>query len=587
LGRLMRRGLLHQYNARCAEVYGRVLYAPSAAGARELTGAAISTTRLAWLILLVERVVKVQSVAIWLAQRAAEWEWRLRDFDVEVALPFVLPGRDEQTWIPVHGAARLARADGRWATVGLEFDTLAAPVDAERERLTRWVEAQSDPRFIGPHHEDAFPILVIIARDEFRLQDYYTLLRSAAAARRLPLPPAYLATADRAWALRSNPAAPVWYSTISNRTQVPLLSDAPGHAVTPPPPVPWQQLPLGRAGQNAGAEIASLPKDAAPAFTTLRGLAALALSLTPQDKQMLDEVARHPLLSAAELALLLQASRWRTENTLARLARWKLIEPRHAAAPAEPDRPRPTPRYLLGSNGVRYLTAEAGFGEAAARYARARGWGRGFETLTRHWEHTRAENALFLEFARLAKERHHTFTWLSELESRLYYEYGNLGGQRRQSFLPDGRGTYLAGDTRYEFAVEIDRTRAGAAKFRRKLSAYYAVVTSKILRDDTSALLRVLVVTGSWERATTLCQTALALARELKAERDPLPLWVTTFDLLRVKGADAPIWIGAHTAHDAALTRALDLPRTYCFECFRPVPPQPREHVGPPRYISG
>jgi predicted transcriptional regulator len=599
---LVRRGLLRRYNARRAEVNIRAMYALSEKGAEALMDAGTTPARLAWLLVVSECVFKTRSFLIRLSRPAPGWDWRLGNWDVEVALPFHLssPGAERAIQVAVHGAARLARADGCWTTLVVEFDTRRAPVHAERERLMHWVEAQADSRFIGKARAEEFPILVVIAADEFRLQDYYGYLRAAAMARRLPMPHAYLATAERAAAVRENPAAPVWFSTRAGRGSVPLLSDIPGNAPPCPTEVEWTRLPLTRRvhrdiAKDSNITVAPLAETDSPSFSLI-GLGSLALSLTPQDKQVLNEIARHPLLDAESWSVLLQQSRWRVEKSLARLGHWKLIESRRAPTaenqngPGETNHPQPAvkpdaARYVLSEGGLRYLAAVAGFGAATQAYAYARGWGRGFESLAQHWEHTRAENALFLQFARIAQARGDAFAWLSELESRLYFEYGHMGGQRRQSFLPDGRGTYTGAGARYEFAVEIDRTRSAASKFRRKLATYYAVIQANILRDEAAGLLRVLVVTLSWERADTLRRIAHALAVELNMARAPLPLFITTFDMLRVKCVNDPIWLGVDARNDARV-RVLDLPKTYCFECFipplpapRPVPPGPLREI--------
>ena len=155
--------------------------------------------------------------------------------------------------------------------------------------------------------------------------------------------------------------------------------------------------------------------------------------------------------------------------------------------------------------------------------------------------------------------------WLSELESRLYYEYG----RRRHSFLPDGRGTYVVGKERYEFALEIDRSRASQSKLTRKLNEYLACVNSNVLRGEVIELLRLLVVTNSWERAETIRRIAWKEVQELKSD-DILPIFITTFDRLHASGADGAIWLrvsGIPTT-DPALTET----KSHCFACFAPKP---------------
>ena len=218
---------------------------------------------------------------------------------------------------------------------------------------------------------------------------------------------------------------------------------------------------------------------------------------------------------------------------------------------------------------MRYLGVIAGFENNVQRYIKVRGWATGIGVLLRHWEHTRAENAVFLMFAQIAQRRQHELIWLSELESRLYYSdsddsrirpyrrssrrgrpprHGSGDGsdqansgpkkerkKRYHSFLPDGRGTYIAEGERYEFALEIDRSRSSRAKFRRKLLEYYSCITSNILRGRGIELLRLLVITHSWERAEAIREIAVTLERELYGQ-GILPIYITTLSRLQATG---------------------------------------------------
>jgi hypothetical protein len=185
--------------------------------------------------------------------------------------------------------------------------------------------------------------------------------------------------------------------------------------------------------------------------------------------------------------------------------------------------------------------------------------------LLKYFHHTQQENIVFLQLARIAHRRQHTLTWLSELESRLYYDLND----RRHSFLPDGRGTYATGDRRYEFTVEIDRSRAWRKKLRRKMSEYVACLMSNVLRGEQVERLHILFVTGSWERAETIRKTVIALARDKQAE-SVLHLYITTFDRLHASGADGAIWLPVEIEPSTRL--GTTFPKTYCFDCFDPAP---------------
>jgi hypothetical protein len=610
---LKARNWVQRSDARQPWMHTRSLFSLTKAGAEELARRAnvplddycaqtgLASERLGRLVLTIERVFQLRTFFLWLAppgtahanrqpksQIASDKSsarispsrqktmndphsehWHAVRWDVEVGKLFSAKGR--AVWIPFHGAALMQRGsecsaapsretqskDGRWAFVVVEFDLSRVPVERDRERLHQFVAAQDDPRYWGKDKEQFFPVLLVIAQDELRLQDYYNALRSAALARQLPMPRAYLTTFSAMLSLRDDRTLPIWYSTISGQ-RTSLLFDTEGVAASLPDQLPWRKMPLNSQGVApnlskdalcpAGDEANSgaiTPELVTPNPSTQEGatfLAQIALNLQPLEKRILDEIAAHPLLTRDEIVLLLQATRRRVQPGLMKMTALKLIEAHDG-------------RYLIAPKGQKYLALAAGFGNAVQRYARARGWGKGFGSLMRHWEHTQEENKFFLHLAEVAQERGHTLTWLSELESRLYYE----AGQRRHSFLPDGRGTYIAGDARFEFALEIDRSGSPQKRFRGKLAEYEACIGSNVLRSEGIELLRVLVVTKSWERAKTWRRAAQNV-------RVQFPIFITTFDRLYASRADARIWWRIDLPNSPESAAAS--PKLHCFEFF-------------------
>lgn len=616
LADLKKRKWVWRANARQPALHTRSLFALTTAGITELARQADSSVaeytaqywlgseRLERMALLMERVFQLRTLFLWLSplpdhstvQRGGRTrkakqgqsvqpksdtsknkalQWRATTWDVEVGKLFNAKGH--AAWLPFHGAALMQRglapSDAQsvsvasskavhWAFVVVEFDLRRVSVERERARFAQFVAAQDDPRYWGKDKEQFFPILLIIAQDELRLQDYYNVLRSAALARQLPMPRAYLTTFDEMLSLRGDPTLPIWYSTISGR-RVSLLFDTEGVTTPLPERVPWRKLPVNPGNgannknatlaPNASAGVASeilLPNEKVTETDGPKNtdeniqseFARIALSLRPLAKRLLDEIAAHPLLTRQELGLLFQAPLRRVQPALEKLTTLQLIETHDA-------------KYLITPKGQHYLALVAGFGNAVMRYARARGWGKGFNVLLRRWEHTQQENKFFLHLAKLARAHGHGLTWFSELESRLYYE----AGQRHHSFLPDGRGTYLVGEERYEFALEIDRTNSAQERLRGKLAEFEACVSSNVLRREGIEFLRVLVVTKSWERADTWWRAA-------ESAQIRFPLFITTFDRLYASKADAPIWLrGDHPKQDQSAAAAS---KTYCLECF-------------------
>lgn len=602
---------VQQTNARQTWIHTRCIYSPTPAGVQESARNAnlpyadyckrvgFNPERLGRLVLTMEHVFQLRTFFLWLATsrkpNLESWRWRAVQWDVQVGKLFSSKGR--AAWIPFHGAALMQRgttpgssallkalpvthagrsatevmpkersADERWAFVVVEFDLSRVPVERDRERLLQFVASQDDPRYWGKDKEQYFPILLVIAQDDLRLQDYYTVLRSAALSRQLPMPRAYLTTFKAMLTLRNDSALPIWYSTISGQ-RTSLLADTPGIAGSLPEQTLWRKLPLNQTVENESV-VEKLDHAIAPSFVknesivpesdgkeedfaeNTRTLAQIALSLGPVDKRILYEVAAHPLLKWNDLPLLLQVSRRWIKPGLAKLTGFKLIQ-------VHDD------KYLISPRGQKYLALTAGFGHAVRRYGQARGWGKGFDVLIRHMKHTEQENKFFLHLAYVAVLRGNTFTWLSELESRLYYE----AGQRRHSFLPDGRGAYIAGHTRYEFAVEIDRSRSAQERFQRKLAEYEACISSNVLRSEGIEVLRLLVLTNSWERADTWCRAA----RTVQAR---FPIFITTFDRVYASGADAPIWLRGDEL--AVNESAAASPKLLCFECFTKPKPKPK-----------
>ncbi len=627
LHRLKDRGLAQRHNGRQPWMNARSLFSLTPQGVEVMAKragvpateyirqAGLTMPRLERLLVMTERVFQVRTNLLWLQQDRSDWRWSMPHWDVEVSKLFYA---GEQSFrIPFHGAAVMVRPDGQWSTIVVELDLRRVPIEKDRERIVHLVMAQDDRRYWTSENEEQFPVLALIAQDEFRLQDYYTVLRAAAMARQLPLPRAYLTTFSEMLAVRSDPARPIWYSTISGEKR-PLLYDTPGSKGPVPPRPPWSKLTAdahNRENRIRGLSPELLAALAQGATTKAEPEevkcypAALALVLKPVEKRMLDEIAAHPLLTAEAIAQVLHLSDRQGIRGTRRLAEMDLV--RAHAVPSQPtshvkelsvvdEPPILEKRYLLTQHGMHYLALVAGFENGVRRYAKARGWADGFDTLLQHWEHTREENAFFLGLARIARRRGHELVWLSEPEGRLYYDSGSEPVRRmphrrprqvtdgaptapkpprprkvwRRSFLPDGRGTYKANGVRYDFALEIDRTRMALDKFRRKLTEYYACLTSNVLRGRGIELLRLLIVTNSWERAETLRKTIVEIEQEFQGG-GILTVFITTFDLLRSSGADRPIWLRAEPL--ARESSALTSPKTYCFGAFVPRPQPPRE----------
>ncbi|MBI5033382.1 MAG: replication-relaxation family protein [Chloroflexi bacterium] len=307
-----------QTNARQPAMRARAIYALTQAGIQELARQSrtsyrdylvhnrLSPDRLNRLVLMQERVFQLRTLFLWLAgsqtkrtpnlagsnssrkkasranphQKAGlstgrestsdgaasdSQSWQAITWDVEVGKLFST--KRSAVWIPFHGAAVMRRgstvsgkesSNGHWAFIVVEFDVGRVTVERDRERLTQFVAAQDDPRYWGKEKEQLFPVLLIVAQDELRLQEYYNVFRSAALARQLPMPRAYLTTVRAMLSLRHDRLSPIWYSTISgNRTS--LLFDTEGSSIPLADQTLWRKLPLNETiGQSENVETSGV-----------------------------------------------------------------------------------------------------------------------------------------------------------------------------------------------------------------------------------------------------------------------------------------------------------------------------------------
>ncbi len=558
LERLRERKLVCMLNGRLPEITARSLWVLTHRGLERLAENHISLeaylekycyhhARLERLVLVLDRVYLVRSFLLQL--KNAKWDWNVTDWDVEVELPFWTNGYDISA--PVDGIARLKNTNGQWRTLVIEYDTGRAPVKSAKPRLARFVAGMQDERFWG-QIETRFPSWVIIAATQERLNDYHLLLTQLIAIT-FDLPRSFLTTQDKLIQVYQNPSAPVWETEFKDIANVPLLYKVQGDAVPPSKYMPWSPLPHPRSFSDKAIELMPLsPNEAVK--RSLRQLAAVSLALYSLDKELLALAGRYPLLSASEMAYIKQIPDRSIRRSIERLLRRELVE-EHSAPQRVQKSMRKQPRaerqiakahcYGLSEKGLWLITAWAGFGLAVEEYAKARGWKRRFAELVYHWEHTRIENEIFLQLLCEARKRGHQLRfWLSELESRLYFDYEpsstmpfrsrlhksgrpkdgiraapfgewaqSIGvatresfssalaqrGQMLQSFLPDSRGIYATEDQDYSIAVEVDRSKANWQKMWSKFGYY----EHALFRDDPDRW-RILIVTTGWKRARNI-----------------------------------------------------------------------------------
>ena len=150
------------------------------------------------------------------------------------------------------------------------------------------------------------------------------------------MPRGYLTTFAEVLEMRTNPAAPIWYSTVSGK-RTPLLYDAQGCRMSLPAQAPWRKLTLDCRSRDGAerigvitpellASLAQGKQKAIPVDQPIDSAAAITLLIKPREKRILDEVADHPLLAEDEIALMLRLAVWQVREGLKTLSKLGLVE---------------------------------------------------------------------------------------------------------------------------------------------------------------------------------------------------------------------------------------------------------------------
>ncbi len=444
LERARRAAHVRRYAGRQPGIRARALYALTRAGLKRLAcleGISLEeylesnqyhTSRLDRLALVLERAFQVRSLLLHL--QTAPWDWSMKNWDVEVELEFWRQERPIR--VSFHGIALLKNQTGHSLGLVIEYDTNQAPVKSERLRLAHFCEGMYDGRYSQGFHENKFPVLVLIAADQERLNEYRSLLRGLDMIAG-EVPETFFTTRDKLPQLYQDIHARIWTREFKVEEPVSLFSGIVG---TPDPlsdVLVWQCLPPPTSFSEKRIELEPLAGEI-PKKMNLHTMATLSFALRATDKQVLWLVASYPLLRATEIAEVLQVPVRCVRRSLKRLDAWGLVQ-WHVYPPRigeqtqkliQAERKKARARsYTLSEFGVHFLAASAGYGKAVERFARARGWRKRFDEVTRHWAHTQTENYMFLQLLRAARRfEHELIYWHSELEARLYIESSDYNG---------------------------------------------------------------------------------------------------------------------------------------------------------------
>lgn len=241
-----------------------------------------------------------------------------------------------------------------------------------------------------------------------------------------------------------------------------------------------------------------------PARASLRSeLARLALTLDVRSRELVDWTARHPWLSAHELAVLTDSTPAAVLRGLERAAAAGVVRSRSAGAP-------PEVLWVVTGRGMRWLAASEGVPFKRYRLNAAVSEPPDdpddprLPLLPRAFEHERGANRAFVRFAVEARRAGGLLVdWRNEAEATHVFVH-----EGRRWIRPDGAGTFERDGTLLPFHLEYDRGTLARGDLLSKLEGYRHYYAAEVWRDwfDEEPLL---LVVCSDDRARRRMRAAL------------------------------------------------------------------------------
>jgi len=267
-------------------------------------------------------------------------------------------------------------------------------------------------------------------------------------------------------------------------------------------------------------------------------IAAIRLSITVEQLRLIHAVGRYPLLTEADLRLVLALPPRFIGRNLTRCLTQGLVEA--IVGPSQSATAPTGVRHVLTELGLRLLAARQRvpfrrFAEDGTFVALgAEGRDTRLQTLLRQFEHTIGANSFFVRcLTARTDEDPRLVAWQSSFEATLEFDDG--GGRRR--IRPDGGGEFRAGDSTCGFVLEWDRGTERIAALLAKLDRYAAFYRSQLRAAGEPPQLLVVCPTPHrealfWNAATAVFTSESSLRRLFTA---PAPL-------LERRGPFADIW---------------------------------------------
>ena len=396
------------------------------------------------------------------------------------SLPLALPPA-KRWWLPGVDGYGCLRSGPLHAPFLVAWDRAAAPDVHRRRRLGGWLAASA--RVGRRWDRDGLPPVLVVCRSGRELDVWEEALRrrEAAGAGRLDVLLTTREELDQAgagdarwWRPGRVPAGIVEQLGWSAAPAVDALQIERG--------LDDCALPPRRDGTSHSGRALARARGA-PAGPAWQRLADLALATGAAEKTLMEWVARHPLLSAPELAALTDEPAGVVERRLGRLAGCGAI--RTDAEPAGMN-DAAGPRYLLTELGMRSIAARAGVPAAVL----ARHGGVTFISATappgvgvvRHREHALGVHRVAARIALDARaEGWRLAEWRNEAEStrRFAAEEGRAAWIR-----PDASGVLARGAELRPFLLEYDRGTLDSGDYRAKFEGYRRYYAAHEWEDD-------------------------------------------------------------------------------------------------------
>lgn len=473
-------------------------------------------------------------------------------------------GGDEE--VSVHGARSLpwTRCPGsRWWPPGVEaygslrsgcwrapffvaWDRAGAPMAHRRTRVAGWYAyLVSEGNSWGV---EGLPPILVVCPNEREATQWALAVESSADRQRIAPLTVYIGTAAEVFGLGA--LGPVWRRPDGRRRTTLIdrllwVSEVPrqvGAEPSPPlaPVEPCLPRARGRGLLEWARQAATEPRSLKPG----ERVAALALSTSATQKELLEWVGHHPFLSAADLAVLSGLREAGTERLLAGLARLGLVD--FAVRPAGGDS-SPANRYFLTEEGLRLLAARDGVpyrrygrhGVLAVSGSATDGEGQRLAGLRPHFDHTLGVNSFVVGLAieaatlRAKGQDHRLVHWLSAAEAQEWFRWDG----RWWHVWPDAQLLYRANGRELDIFLEWDRGTMRRRDYLEKFRAYGSFFASRQAGHLGRCRLLVVTTTPAAERRIAeVIQPAAGAAPAL------LVAHLTTASRLEHAGALSDAW---------------------------------------------